>query len=166
MATKVNGKNKGNSFERKIANALSKRFEEFTGKPKSFIRNSDSGSFFGGSNVARTETHNTEFAVYGDLVCPRAFNFSVECKHYKSAPGFQSIISHHVAQWDAWLIQATQDAKAAGKAMSLVVKYNNVEEIVFLESKIPSAAFYSKYKQYYVYRFEDVLACADNFFFS
>ncbi len=44
----VNGKQKGNGFERKIANILSERFKEHTGLEQAFRRNIDSGSFFGG----------------------------------------------------------------------------------------------------------------------
>jgi len=84
-AGKVNGKQKGNSFERKIANLLSDRFKEHTGIESSFRRNPDSGSFFGGSNHSRTEKYDTEFAIFGDLICPKSFAYSVECKHYKTA---------------------------------------------------------------------------------
>ena len=164
MAT--NGKNKGNGFERKIANALSLRFEDYTGKPKSFMRSPSSGSYYGGTNVARIETHNTEFAVYGDIICPRAFNFSIECKHYKTAPSFQSIISHHVTQWDGWLIQANQDAKTANKRLLLIIKYNNVDEVVFLTERLPIEHNYSKYKNYYIYRFIDFLECDNSYFFN
>ena len=47
----VNGKQKGNRFERDIANMFSERFATYTGIEKAFRRNPDSGSFFGGSNV-------------------------------------------------------------------------------------------------------------------
>ena len=46
----VNGKAKGNSYERKIANLLSARFKDYTGIDQSFRRNPDSGSYFGGQN--------------------------------------------------------------------------------------------------------------------
>lgn len=163
--TRINGKNKGNSFERKIANLLSKRFSVRTGIEQSFIRNPDSGSFFGGSNQKRTNTHDLEMAVFGDLKCPKSFKFTIECKHYKSPPSFQSLVKGAVTQWDQWISQASQDSVNSGKKFLLIVKYNNVEEIVFTEDELlPSALF--KYKEKNVYRLVDILSLDDSIFFD
>ena len=105
----VNGKQKGNGFERKIANLLSETFEPYLGISNGFRRNPDSGSFWGGSNLHRTLTHDTNYAVFGDLICPKNFKYSIECKHYKTAPSLQAIINQSVKQWDTWLEQAEQD---------------------------------------------------------
>ena len=107
----VNGKQKGNKFERDIANKLSDRFKAHTGIEKSFRRNPDSGSFFGGTNIQRMDIYDTDYALYGDLICPRNFNFSIECKHYKNAPPLNAIMTQKVTEWDTWLSQAAQDLK-------------------------------------------------------
>lgn len=161
----VNGKQKGNSFERKIANTLSERFKNFLGVDQGFRRNPDSGSFFGGSNQARTETHLLESAVFGDLICPKIFKFSIECKHYKSAPTLESFISQNIKEWDGWLSQAEQDASNSGKDMMLIVKYNNVSELVFLKFSV-SDFVEVKYKSYFIYKLSDILTLNDNFFFN
>ena len=166
MATKTNGKNKGSAFERKIANQLSKRFQLTTGLISAFRRNIDSGSFFGGSNQKRTVTHDLDHAVFGDLVCPKTFKFSIECKHYKSAPSFQSMVNHKVSQWDGWIKQAMQDAEQAKKQMALIIKYNNVDEIVVVQSQLPINARYIKYQDFLIYLLEDFLKCSDDFYFS
>jgi hypothetical protein len=162
----TNGKNKGSAFERKIANQLSKRFQLKTGISTAFRRNIDSGSFFGGSNQRRTTTHDLDYAVFGDLVCPKLFKFSIECKHYKSAPSFQSIMSHKVTQWDGWLKQALQDAAQAKKLMALIVKYNNVDEIVFVQLQLPIAANTLQYREFVIYKLDDFLKCDDDYYFS
>jgi hypothetical protein len=161
----VNGKAKGNNFERKIANTLSERFESYLGKKNSFRRNPDSGSFFGGTNSIRTESYNLDYAVFGDLICPRNFTYSVECKHYKSPPSFQSIIIHKVSQWDTWLEQAERDATSSKRNFSLIIKYNNVDEIVFLKHKIPNVQ-HNKYKNYNIYLMKDWLLLPDENFFN
>lgn len=169
MTTKskaVNGKAKGNNFERKIANLLSDRFKTHLKVEKGFQRNPDSGSFYGGSNARRTTTHNLDYAVFGDLICPRDFKYTLECKHYKSAPTFQSVFDQQVTQWDGWLAQAKQDSISAGKAMMLIIKYNNVKEIVFLDSPLDEVECQLKYKGYYGYKLETVLANEDTFFFT
>lgn len=178
----VNGKQKGNSFERTIANRLSERFAAFTGIEKPFRRNPDSGSFFGGTNVSRSNVYDTDWAIYGDLICPKNFKFSVECKHYKEAPIFNAIATGDVKQWDEWLAQAQQDAKQSGKRMMLIMRYNRTDILVFLDwkpeddidenaanpewllpSNLPSTI---TYKGAHLYSLEDLLKYPDQFFFE
>ena len=165
MAKRVNGKSKGNSFERKIANLLSERFAAHLGITQAFRRNPDSGSFFGGSNTQRTETHSMDYAIFGDLICPRNFRYSIECKHYKTAPTFQSIVEQKVKQWDDWLAQATQDSINSGKSLALIVKYNNVPEIVFISAHLTDINPGLKYKDFNIYQLKDFLGLNDNHFF-
>lgn len=160
----TNGKAKGSSFERKIANILSERFEKHLGKKNGFRRNPDSGSFFGGSNAMRTESYNLDYAIFGDLICPRTFVYSIECKHYKSPPSLKSMLNHNVTQWDHWLDQAERDAKSSDRKLCLIVKYNNVDEMVFLNHNIPSYA--CRYKDYNIYRLDDWLGLPDGSFFN
>lgn len=162
----MNSKDKGNSFERKIANLLSVRFRTATGLDQAFRRNIDSGSFFGGSNQRRTVTHNTENAVFGDINCPNNFKYAVECKHYKEAPSFKSIMKQDVKAWDLWIGQAQQDAKNSNKLMLLIIKYNNVDEIVILDALPEGVHSAINYKGNFVVPLEEVLALKDNVFFN
>jgi len=161
----VNGKSKGSAFERKIANRLSARFEVSLGIKNSFRRNPDSGSFFGGGNKSRTESYSLDYAIFGDLICPRNFTYSVECKHYKSPPSFQSVLNHTVTQWDGWLAQAEQDAASSNKQMVLIIKYNNVDIMVFLKTPI-SGKYHNRYKDFYIHLLDDWLAQSDDHFLS
>lgn len=161
----VNGKQKGNNFERKIANMLSARFGLLTGIKQAFMRNPDSGAFWGATNQKRIETHNVEFANFGDLLCPKNFQYSIECKHYKTAPSLQAIMSQKVTQWDEWLEQCTQDAKNASKKPALVVKYNNVNEIVFLQDMYVGMEPIINYQGFHIYLFETFLELDDVMFF-
>lgn len=162
----VNGKNKGSTFERKIANLLSERFEVVTGIKQGFRRNPDSGSFFGGSNKKRTETHDLESANFGDLICPKNFKFSVECKHYKTAPSFASLVKGKVTQWDGWISQAQQDATESHKAMLLIVKYNGVDEVAFLSQPMLDLQLILPYGNVFGYRLDDLLKLNNNIFFD
>ena len=164
-AGKVNGKQKGNSFERKIANLLSDRFKDHLGIEKGFRRNADSGSFFGGSNKSRVTQYDTEHAAFGDLICPDSFLFSVECKHYKTAPSFQSVVNKEVPQWDLWIKQVEQDSISAGKLPLLIIKYNNVPEFVFVKNKLGIEEII-QYKGYYSYTLSEVLKLSDSVFFN
>jgi len=162
----VNGKNKGNTFERKVAKLLSERFAEHLGIESGFRRNPDSGSYFGGSNVQRSQTHSLDYAIFGDLICPRNFVYSVECKHYKTAPSLQSILLQEVKQWDDWLEQAQQDSDTSGKKMVLIIKYNNVSEFVFLTEPIQGTISIINYKQYFAYKLGTFLDLPTESFFT
>lgn len=161
----MNSKNKGNTFERKIANLLSDRFLEVTGIPKSFRRNADSGSFFGGANKARTETHDLSKASFGDIITPEEFAFSIECKHYKDPPSFSSLIKQEVAALDKWITQAEQDAESSGKLPAIIVKYNNVPEVVLLREAFGSIVPVAHYKAYQIIALTDFLDQEDGWFF-
>lgn len=164
MTKRVNGKQKGNTFERIIANMFSERFLQTTGVEQSFRRNPDSGSFFGGSNISRTETHNLDYAIYGDLICPRNFLFSVELKFYKDAPTFNSILRQEVKQWDTWIEQCVQDSAAANKKFLLIIKYNRTEILSMVASKEVSNGI--PYGNYSVLPLSTLLKQPDDFFFE
>lgn len=164
MTKPVNGKQKGNSFERKIANTFSEKFQSILGIEKGFRRNPDSGSFFGGKNESRTDTYGTEFAIFGDLICPKSFLYSIECKHYKTAPSFQSLVNADIKQWDQWILQAEQDSQKSNKKMLLIVKYNSVDEIVFVnDPEIIPLCF--TYKDKFIYKLSDFMTLNDSKFF-
>jgi len=162
---KVNGKNKGNTFERKIANLLSDRFKDYLGIEKGFRRNSDSGSYFGGTNTYRVEQHDLDNACFGDLMCPKNFKYAIECKHYKSAPLFQSVFAKSITQWDKWIEQSDQDAKNSNKLPLLIIKYNNVPEFVLIRNKLGINEIL-QYKDRYAYTLSSVLALSDDKFFD
>ncbi len=140
----VNSKNKGNTFERKMANHLSERFSDHLGIDQGFRRNIDSGSFFGATNQKRMETHLTENACFGDIMTPSSFRFSIECKHYKTAPSFASMVKQEFKLFDTWIEQARQDAVNAKLQMLVIIKFNGVPEFVVVEGNDPDAFAYYK----------------------
>jgi len=162
----VNGKAKGSSFERKIANLLSDRFKSITGIEQSFRRNPDSGSFFGGSNKRRTETHDLDYAIFGDLICPKNFKFSVECKFYKQGPTFAAIVKGDITQWDDWLKQAKQDSELYHKGLMLIMKYNGISEVVLTEQQYDNITSVMPYKGFYLYKLSEFLTLKDEIFFN
>ena len=158
-----NPKNKGNTFERKIANLLSERFKEWTGLDKSFRRNADSGSYFGGINESRLRTHGTEKANLGDIICPDDFQFTIECKHYKTPPGINALLSQSITEWDNWIAQAQQDSKNSGKNFLLIIRYNRVNEFVITNLEINTNI---KYKGFSILQLSELLNNSDQVFFE
>lgn len=162
----VNGKQKGNKFERDIANMFSEHFAAYTGIEKAFRRNPDSGSFFGGTNIDRKDVYDTEWAIYGDLICPRNFNFSVECKHYKTPPTFTSIVKQKVSEWDEWIGQARQDAEASEKDMLLIIKYNNTEVFTFTDPHVLDTDYVLEYNGAHMRPLKNIMEQKNSFFFD
>lgn len=160
----VNSKNKGSSFERKISNLLSERFAEVVGVANGFRRNLDSGSFFGAKNQRRVETHLMENACFGDIMTPSNFKFTIECKHYKTAPSFASIVKQEYKLFDTWIEQAKQDAKNGDKAMLVIAKFNGVPEFVIVDGFDPDA--FAIYKGYSLIDLANWLKRPDTAFFD
>lgn len=162
----VQSKQKGNTFERKISNILSERFQEYTGKEKSFIRNIDSGSYYGASNQSRIDTHSEELHKFGDILAPDAFKWSIECKAYKTAPSVDSILKQKYALFDEWIEQAEQDAINDHKEPLLVIKFNHTEIFVMIKQGCTSI-YRFKYKDYYAYTLDDFLGYdGDHWYFK
>lgn len=161
----MNSKNKGNTFERKIANALSARFVDYLGISAGFRRNIDSGSFFGGNNQKRIETHDLSKAEFGDIVAPDNFAFSIECKHYKTPPTFSSLIAQKCKMLDDWIDKGSQDATNSNRKMCVVMKFNNVNETVILDQLFGDLKPLFHYRTFVIVTWEDFLSQADDHFF-
>jgi hypothetical protein len=154
----VNGKNKGNSFERVVVKEFKELFHH-----DGFERNAFSGSLYGGSNRFRMQGKDKDHtgSVVGDIIVPTGFPMTVECKAYKELD-FHNIIQGSSRQLDEWIEQAEEDANSVDKNFILVIKINNKGTYVLtndlsvgsnsVSNKLKS---YSKYKDiYYMYSFD------------
>lgn len=163
---KVNGKQKGNAFEREIANKLSERFADKLGIKSGFRRNPDSGSFFGGTNASRMDDYDLDYAIYGDLICPKSFKFCIECKNYKTPPSLNGVLNESIKEWDEWIEQNDKDAEKDNKMSFLVVKYNRTEVFVVLNGSLDFGIQHQiSYKDRKVYKLSDILDLPDHYFF-
>lgn len=116
---KVNGKAKGNAFEREIANAFSDFFKD------TFKRVPQSGALVGGVNRRIVEDGLRKDAVEilaGDIITPEWFPFSLECKSYKDF-AFHQVLTGENKVLDEWLRQAEDDAAVSNKTMLLIMKF-------------------------------------------
>lgn len=149
----VNGKQKGNTFERTISNYLSDHFSDHLGIETGFRRNIDSGSFFGGKNQYRVQTHLEEHQSFGDILTPTNFKFEIECKAYKTPPALNSIVTGNYKKFDEWIAQAEQDAQNANKGTMLIIKFNNVKPVVLVKEMFDECVY--RYKEYYAYEMNE-----------
>jgi hypothetical protein len=75
------------------------------------------------------------------------------------------VLSSDVAQWDKWIAQAEQDSKKSDKKFLLLVKYNNVDEFVFIDGT-ENLELRFTYKGKNVYKLSDFLGMDDSKFFN
>jgi len=123
-------KAKGSSFEREVANHLTKLYSE------SFIRAPGSGAYVGGKNQSRKQMlHEGQVRSFkGDIVPGQSFiKFNAECKSYGDFP-FHQVLAGSCKQLDGWLNQL-MDVADDGDLNVLFVKINRKGRFVGVQSK-------------------------------
>ena len=110
-------KNKGSSFEREVAQFLTKLYEE------SFIRAPGSGAYVGGKNQSRTQfLHEGQIRSFkGDIVPGQSFSkFNAECKNYAEFP-FHLMFVGNCKVLETW-IEQMMDVAEEGDMNILFIK--------------------------------------------
>lgn len=124
-------KQKGSSFEREVANFLSKTYNE------SFIRAPGSGAYVGGKNQSRKEfLHEGQIRSFkGDIVPGLNFpKFNAECKSYADFP-FHQVLSGECKQLESWLNQL-MDVAEIDDTNILFMKFNRKGKFVAVQTKL------------------------------
>lgn len=129
MGTK--SKNKGKSWERDVANFLSKLYGE------SFIRVPASGAYVGGKNAVRKEfLHEGQIrSMKGDITPPGEWkHFNVECKSYAEFPFHQLFTEGPINLLENW-IEQTLDAADENDLNIIIMKFNRKGSFIAFEYK-------------------------------
>jgi hypothetical protein len=166
----VNGKNKGNSFERLISKKLSLWASDNT-RDDIFWRSENSGGRFTIRNKQNKYTETQD----GDLACIvgdekyRIFldKISIECKSYKNINLYDFITGTSNGITSFWR-QAKKQAEQSNKLPLLIVKKNNMPIIVFTDKVLHkylmddfniSELMSIKYKNEFIflYKFEQII---------
>ncbi len=127
----VNGKQKGNSFERSVADFLTKLYGE------KFLRVPSSGAFIGGKNIVRkdvlSESQIRNFK--GDIIPGESFpRLNLECKSYADFP-FHQLFSGKVKILDTWISQCVS-VEDQGDLSMLVMKFNRKGQYVAVRAEM------------------------------
>ena len=156
----VNGKSKGNEFERVIAKKLSLWWSD-NERTDLFWRTSNSGGRFTVRKSLGEDTYQQSGDICdtypdGKFLCDHVY---LECKSYKVI-GLWSIITGKGQLIDWWKV-AIENSKLENKSTFLIVKENNKPILLFTNlSNIPGlqyiASFYCD-KEVYIYLFEDFI---------
>jgi hypothetical protein len=126
----INSKRKGNSWELEFSKILT---ENFKGVWK---RAPMSGAIFGASNRHRAEgvREDAQEILSGDLISPKDWPFSVECKSYKELE-FHQIIKGQCKKLDDWITQGESDSEFCKKKLFIAIKIVRKGCFVLLEKE-------------------------------
>jgi len=128
----VNGKQKGNSFERNVANFLTDLYGE------QFLRVPSSGALIGGKNVVRKNTlSEAQIRNFkGDIIPGDSFpKLNLECKSYADFP-FHQLFSGQVKILDTWISQCVA-VEDPGDLSMLIMKFNRKGQFVAVKFSTP-----------------------------
>ena len=123
-------KAKGNSFERHIADFLTKLYGE------KFIRAPGSGAYVGGKNTHRKQLlHEGQIRNFkGDIVPGQSFpRLNAECKSYKEFP-FHQLFSGTVNLMESWIDQC-MDVADQGDFNIVFMKFNRKGTYVAVQAQ-------------------------------
>lgn len=124
-------KEKGKTWERDVANFLSKTYGE------TFMRVPNSGAFIGGQNTKRKEVlHEGQIRIFkGDIIPGPSFSkMNVECKFYKEFPFHQLVSGTPIRLLDSWIEQLLEPADENDFNI-LLMKFNNKGKYVVTHKK-------------------------------
>lgn len=121
---------KGSSYERELANFMSKLYGE------SFIRAPFSGAYVGGTNSYRKNilSENQSKSYKGDIIPPDSWvNFNAEAKSYSEFP-FHLVLTGECKQLNKWIAQLL-DVADSDDINILFMKINRKGQYVCVQSK-------------------------------
>lgn len=151
---RINSKKKGNKFELDVAKLLNSRFDT-----KEFERSPNSGAY--------ATTHNLpeHLKLYGDLITPLLFKYTIECKK-----GYNDISFYHFLNNDSPLFwdlvtQSEKDSEQSNKPMLLVIKQDRKKILAVIKEDLdlPNIRLKKEDNTYYMYYLEDLLKLGDDF---
>lgn len=127
-------KAKGNSFERQIADFLTKLYGE------KFMRVPGSGAYIGGKNTHRKQfLHEGQIRTFkGDIIPGESFpKLNAECKSYKDFP-FHQLFSGQVRLLEDWIEQC-MDVSDPGDFNIIFMKFNRKGQFVVFQEQLPQS---------------------------
>lgn len=130
---RTNSRTKGNSFERKVCKILNEYFNT-----TEFIRSPGSGAF--------STTHNLpeHLKFSGDLITPKMFKYTIECKKGYNKENIGSIFNPK-SDLISFIQQAEKDASKIQKNFLIIFQQDRKDILcLFNEYKSPALATYAE----------------------
>ncbi len=156
-----NSKAKGSAFERKVAKILNEHFET-----TDFQRSPGSGAY------ATTHTLPDHLKIHGDLITPKNFIYSIECKKGYNDLDLYSLLNPNSKIYE-FIKQAEKDADQAKKEAIVLMAQDRRDIIALIkeDSHISNQLNLNKKRiihilnNYILVSFKDVLSIDNSLFF-
>lgn len=150
---KINSRNKGNAFERKICSLLNEKF-----KTKDFNRTPGSGAY------ATNHHLPSHLKIYGDLITPKNHKFTYELKKGYNKEGVSSLFNKKSELWK-FLDQCEITEQKSGRPCLLIWAQDNKNILCFcrvgLFPELPNTV---KFAEYVIYEFKNILNVDESWF--
>ena len=143
-------KQKGNAWEREVANDLSETFNE------NFIRVPNSGAYTGGANLHRLDrlTEDQKRMMDGDIMVPPCLSkFKIECKSYKTFEYHQLFTDNKTL--NKWIKQAE-----SGTFWFLVIKVTRKGSYILFPTTL---SHYFRFKNFLRYTDKYIITAYTDF---
>jgi hypothetical protein len=149
---RINSRTKGNTFENKVCEILNTRFNT-----TDFMRSPGSGAF---ATSHRLPEH---LQIHGDLITPKDFAFTIECKKGYNKESIASIFNPK-SELRSFIEQAERDSAKESKRFMIIFKQDRQNTIVIFPSifaaiKHDYATFSVNGTTYWMMRLEEFLTC-------
>lgn len=159
---RINSKQKGGRFERKIADLFNQKFNT-----KDFCRTPGSGAF------ATTHSLPDHLKIYGDLITPKNFKYIFELKSGYNKEGICNIF-HSNSILSDMIAQVTRDSRKSKKDFLLIIANDRKDPIVIMpyDEDIKKYVYYNylfgeiNKEPYSILKLEDLLKLPNEFFLS
>jgi len=139
-----NSRTKGNTFERKVCKILNEHF-----KTTEFIRSPGSGAF---STTHKLPEH---LMFSGDLITPKSFKFTIECKKGYNKENIGSLFNPK-SDLMSFIAQAEKDSVKINKNFLLVFQQDRKDILcLFNEKKSLTLATYAENKTHVFLNFNN-----------
>ena len=148
---KVNSRQKGSSFERGISKLLNETFGT-----DEFCRSPGSGAF------ATTHKLPEHLKIYGDLITPENFRFTIECKKGYNNINIYSLLDYSSKFWE-FLDQSEKDSRSSKKEPMVIFKQDRkptlaiVRENTLFNTAINYLTLTYGTRIYRIYKLDDIL---------
>ena len=147
---KVNSRAKGSTFERSIAKMFNDRF-----KTAEFSRTPGSGAF------ATTHSLPDYLKIYGDLITPMNFKYTIECKFGYNNQNLYSLYNYSSDFWK-FVDQCEKDSEKCQKIPMVIFKQDRQKILAIVPYNIIYKSnnyieIHKEEKRYKIYLFDDLL---------
>jgi len=157
---KVNSRQKGSAFERKVCTILNETFDT-----NEFCRSPGSGAF------ATTHTLPKHLKIYGDIITPEKFRFSIECKKGYNNINLYSLLDYSSKFWE-FIEKSKKDADSAGREFMVILQQDRqpilcvTENSLLFHSIDKTITIINNNKLYEIFLFEDALKLGKDVWFN